>query len=82
MSEGTFATPEAAALAAWDEYPSAGARVESSETNGDEAITDPRHRERNYCLREDGGWYLASSGGTFRTSEVEVAEWVRPVSDS
>jgi hypothetical protein len=86
VSDDTFATPEEAALAAWMRCPAAGALVESCEVNGDEAwvviVTDPRHRERNFCVREDGGWYLASSGGSLRPSEVEMAAWVRPLRDS
>ena len=86
MGEDTFATPEEAALAAWIDYPAADARVFSCEVSGDEAwvtiVTDPRHRERNFCQRtEDGGWYLVSSGGSFRQGDIPMAEWVRPLRD-
>ena len=61
-----YPTPEGAALAEWNAYPEAQARVISVEyTDADHAIvvidTDPSHPECNNCERTECGWILLST---------------------
>jgi hypothetical protein len=63
VSTAGFETPEAAALAEWDAYPSANVRVvETRYKNKSNAIvitdTDPTHPMKNYVERTDAGWVL------------------------
>jgi len=87
VDDDGFDTPQEAALAEWASLPAAQARVESCEVVGDEAWvvidTNPRHRDKNYCLRSTTGkWWVAASGGSLRTSETRMAESVRQIPDS
>jgi hypothetical protein len=61
VSDESYPTPEAAALAEWDAYPQAEAKVLSVEYAGEDdavVITDtvPSHPMWNYCVRTAGGW--------------------------
>ena len=67
MTDGAFATPEAAALAEWDRYPEAQARVVTveylDETHAVVVIdTVPSHPMWNRCERTDRGWVYAGDG--------------------
>jgi hypothetical protein len=64
----TFSTPDDAAMAEWDAYPDALARVvrvEYRNENHAVVVTDtvPSHPMYNYCERVDGGWVFMGDSG-------------------
>ncbi|MCA1683012.1 MAG: hypothetical protein LC685_03325 [Actinobacteria bacterium] len=59
--EAGYPTPEEAALAEWDDYPGAAARIISVTYSGENeavVVTDtvPSHPMWNYCVRTAEGW--------------------------
>jgi hypothetical protein len=63
VAEEEFPTPEDAALAEWEPYPQADARVISVEYLDEEhavVVTDttPSHPMWNYCWRTSGGGWV------------------------
>jgi hypothetical protein len=61
QDEAGYPTPGDAALADWDDYPEAAARVVSVRYSGEDAavvVTDtvPSHPMWNYCVRRAQGW--------------------------
>jgi hypothetical protein len=84
VDDETYETPEEAALAGWVGVPDSQATVTECRIDGDRAYvvveTVPRHREKNQCVRtSEGRWYVASSGGSLRTSDTPTADWARPI---
>lgn len=68
MEARAFVTPEEAAMAEWDAYPNAQARVirvEYTDEVNAVVITDtvPSHPMYNYCERTDRGWVYCGDSG-------------------
>jgi hypothetical protein len=78
-----FDSPDDAALAGWQEFPGARARVVSSRIINDRAEVvvavgaDPGYLDYAYFVRRDGRWFGAVSGNapTHRWWDKSYLEW-------
>lgn len=81
MTGARFDSPEAAALADWEQAPEAAARVAQVTVRGPRAEVilelDPTYREWVYCVRGPDGWRSAASGNgpTPNWHDLDAYSW-------